>query len=436
MADRIVSLERLQTTQQQIEDAFSRDCQQRARQAKFDAGIYASGQYFDESADNQRGLHGTAAAVRVLGASSADPARPARPFVAGLVTYLTNRREIELARAREVNARRTGAAGERDEVAFWLDKLRHDSLNTSKQSDLLYALQHVPPEVAPTDELQKSVVAALDGGRALDGHGWGWTLDSPATSHELATAYVIRALARRGRDVGDEAAWLLDRFQNRRSGDRTVEDLESDCLVLDVLLETRSIPEEYARDAMDEIWPHLAHRLDQPRTVLKRFNESGRNHWVLIHWQLSLVALAARLRPWRYYLSKDVQGFLSDAVESIAARSSLNPSHDGAAASTRHYGYTFDAIDRSIGKRPRTGIPDRSVAWAVDRFNQTRRVGIGAAVTLVGLLALSLLIVVGYSWLSGNGSWYGDLGPELSGAAIVGIAVSLWYRWRAFRRRR
>src|SRR5262249_7848554 len=145
-----------------------------------DYGAAACGQFLEDPTNDQRGLHGTAAALRVVASSSHSTAQQ---LTRRLVAYLAEREKYEAAIT-------TPASREHRMTA-----VTRDNLNVIKQSELLFALSFVSSFVPGSASVVTKTIRTLQDS-TVDGRGWGyWTDEVSGGPQPLPTAYAVRALA-------------------------------------------------------------------------------------------------------------------------------------------------------------------------------------------------------------------------------------------------
>lgn len=411
----------LRAARESVVEAFLLDCRQRSKAAELPEGLFASGQFFNEPKRRQRGLHGTASALRVL-ASQQPSNQAANETASGILCYLKNRRSVELKIAELVQAsRRATKSNETDEVAYWAEKFRHDSLNTSKQAEVLYALAFVRPAHGDGQELVQETYSRILQGKALDDNGWGWTLQNETTSDETATAFVIRSLHKNGFDTRNEGQWLRSQLLSRHDTEHVdLLQCQADCLILQVLLEVGAVSQRESRQPFQRLWHKLSERLDEPDSLRRRWAESGKERTVLVHWQFHLAAVAYWVRPWRGFLSGSIQKCLVEAARAVSDTRTINRSYDESSVSTRHYMYFYDLIDICAGELGSNGLLDNSVASGFARTEPIRKSLQRYAWLIPTAVATVITGIVLADWIQNGWSWR-DLAPELIGPVIVGV---------------
>lgn len=432
MSNRVVSRPELRRSALAVEQRFLLDCRQRQLNAPLPEGMYASGQFFDEPQRRQRGLHGTAAALMVLGSAARRGSHEARDIASGLVAYLLDREAVEMRLAAEINDSRGEPESAKgfDIVAYWNDKLRHDRVNTSKQAELLYSLSFVQAGTADITALHNAAFEGLMKGRSHDGLGWGLVLDAEQASDEVATAYVVRAMHVHGHKVAEPSSWLREHLvENLAVLAPPRGTLEIDCLLLSVLVEADLIDPAEARLIFDRLWRHLEPRLADLDAKKVPFDDQPKNHFLLLHWQLHLVGLAAVLRPVRRYLAPTAQRCLRLHIDAVDRGESLAPAHDVDRASTRNYAYFHHLINSTLIDRSTPGWLDAPAGVVADVA--------GVALKWIRRFAWAVLATITVALLGGvlvsamrDGFTLSELAPEVLGAGLLGLLAYLARRGR------
>ncbi|MCX4472013.1 hypothetical protein OOK41_17145 [Micromonospora sp. NBC_01655] len=394
-----------------IRDKFLHDCMTGTRRRVLPDDVCASGQYFDLPQRTQRGLHGTAAALRVVGAQTAS-SDLVRSVTRGIVNYVRDREGIEVTLAEHDDRIRT----------IVLDKLRHDSASTIKQAEFLYALTFVPNGLAECDDLKTAFSNRLLTGGTDDGQGWGFILGPDQVPHPLATAHALRALARNGHPVD---RWitatkqgLLGRAAQPR---RNVPEAGVDCFLLQVLVETDALTGREGRLVFDGLWRLLRRDMDRPREINVDFFDGDRQNFVRVPWQLHLATTAAMLRPYRRYLSGDVQRPLQQIAADVLEERGFRYPESGEHLSTRTYGILYDTFSQLSGRTGARGHPDNIVLRVISSVDTPLRMGRRLLRLTAALLAAIVLAAGLWSWAEEATRSWSDLAPNFISSAVLAV---------------
>lgn len=246
----------------------------------------AAGQYLNNYGFAQRGLFGTAAAIRSI---SADPLHSSDvATVEALVRYVASRDSIELSAAT-------------DPLDVVRSRLAVEKADAFKTADIVYSLAACPSAVSGRETLLTSLLSRLKSGR-LPGGGWAVDLSPSGEFDLLATAHVMRALHRAGVQPDSVDARMLRQncFVKQAIGGQAY----VQCFTLLVLLQIdlRGVRHE-ARRAFRGLLSSLGKALDVQSEANYEYTIGSRPYYVRIPWQLHLIEACARLYPWTRFLS-------------------------------------------------------------------------------------------------------------------------------------
>lgn len=332
----------------------------RGTQCKVLRGVKACGQFLDP-ASPQRGIHGTAAAIRVLGHDSGvkrDELLPA------LVKYIENRREIE-----EDLLTSDHFAGALEE------QFLRDEANVIKLSEILYGLSYVPSLVYATDALIRQLANKLNAGK-IDQRGWGYFIDQEKGDPELLpTAHAVLALANHGFRLDEEVAFIFSNLASRAPRARVDISVRVFCLYV-LCFGNRgqpfpALPEDQLGQLFKDLWKKLASLLNDDIEQNVEYARNGDHFYVRVPWQLYLLALAAKLSPVRAFASQGVQMRLASIVKALGTEEGFVYPHSGNRASTRTNAITYDVLVNIQEQWPRNSLLlAPALAW--DRIRKSR----------------------------------------------------------------
>jgi hypothetical protein len=397
----------LQTAMARIEEQF-RDLLENGNQARgLPDGMYAAGQHLNPYSMNQRGLYGTAAALLVLGRSQPSPRRIA--LIEGLIRYISERPTLEPELL----------SGEED-LSDLRGRLARDEQITFKTADLLYALSAAPPAAAGRDPLLQKLLAKLAGARRPGG-GWSCRLSPVADRDALATASVVRGQCAAGIPV--EPVDL--EFVKDDAADRKVSAYIRTFCVL-VLAEVTNGGQDAVR-LWRELYEMLKAELRQRAESNYEFRIGQAMQYVRVPWQLYLIAGACWCRPSSIVFAREFRAALFDCIEAVGSVEGYFYPAFGQMKSTRTYSIAMDTLDRVESSLSSYRYLARTSAAAniVIRIRYSRAL---SGLALAGALALAGLAVA--TWLSGTNQPWAALGPELVGAALLGLIGLLLRRVR------
>ncbi len=397
-----------------IADRFLHHCKFGPQVKALPRDVKACGQFLDEEGSRQRGMHGTAAAIRVLGADGSGDARALLPQ---LIQYVERRDEIELATVT------------RDEDKAQLaNQISRDDANVIKVSELLLALAFVERAVCPTEALCKKLAERLMNGR-IDDRGWGYFLDRREGEPQLLpTAHAVRALSMHGYSVGKPLEYILNALTTPSAGSAAVTrvDISVRVFCLYVLSFSkngqRTIPEERLRRIFLSMWERLEPLLDFDDIEQNvEYSRNGEHYYVRVPWQLYLIPLACTLATRRTFASRAAQVRLGSVLRAVATKEGFLYPHSGEHVSSRTNAIVYDALTAIEDCLPHTSSWGLFPSYLMDRF---RRALNSAYLTWAGYLFAAALIVVSIlRWYRDGGS-IKDLAPGLlSGITLLLLTV-------------
>jgi len=355
----MITKSRLLTSRRHIADRFIQQCSFGLQVKALPKDVKACGQFLGEKVSPQRGLHGTAAAIRVL---AEDSRSEARALIPQLIRYVENRRTCE----------ESDPAVDRK----WLDnQLAHDDANVIKISDLLLGLAFVGGAVCGTEALRKDLADRLVKGK-LDERGWGYFLHRPGGAPELLpTAHAVRALATHGYPVTPQVEYLLSALTKPSStaAGMTRADISVRVFCLYVLCFTKHgqplVPPDQLSETFSSAW-RLESLLDDDIEQNIEYSSNGVNYYVRVPWQLYLLALACELAPIRAFASHLAQFRLESILRAVATKEGFLYPHSGEQVSSRTNAIVYDVLsvidDRLSSKLPILFLP----ATALDRIRR------------------------------------------------------------------
>lgn len=408
----------LEAARQKIVDLFIEQCANGAQTAALgDSKVAACGQFIGEDAWQlqQRGLHGTAAALRVL--SKTDNPRPdASDLCRRLVKYVQDRDSIE-----------SQAKGEGSQ-----EYLEIDAQNVIKQSELLYALSYTTEEIPNVKKLKRQLITQLQSG-LIQQKGWTYFLDDKTSPRPelLPTAYAVFALSSVGKDVSQPAAYLFNELEQTGSQKQGIAEVGADisirvaCLYVLTFRNGGNSHDSYTdkklRDLFAPMWSDLE-RLLRGENIEQNVEywRGAQTFYVRVPWQLYLLALAARLRFYERFSAYAATTRLSSLLSQIEEEKFRYP-HSGDKASSRTNAIAYEVLGR-IRSELQRHIMVIPIYWFDRARGSTwlRRILVFAA---FGLILWSI-----GSWLRG-GADVAELATEFVGPAILAL-LALWSKKR------
>lgn len=405
------------TAKLSIISLFKEQCQNGA-QAKALEGhdVTACGQFLGEQAKNyqQRGLHGTAAALRVLARGDSEESRI---LVSRLVKYLANREEIET----QIQCD--------DEKAR--QKCELNSKNVIKVSETLYALSYVDTGVSGTEALVKKLAADLI--KALkEDKGWSYFTDDDNGPELLPTAYAMLGLYVKGYSEADAAAkYISEKLQNKYLDKNATQDIDADIMIDITCLYALNFQKERTAsikqdESLKKIFCIILEKLksivtEELEQNVEYSHRKQKNCYVRIPWQLYLIALSASYNFKCTFSSLIVQKKLQTILSRVTADGLIYP-HSGKLISSRTNAILFDVL--SIIEKELSYKNLSSWRIAGDMLKDVSCSRLGKLLARICVFILSILIV--FRWYkSGDIS---ELAPELLGAAWVFMFTATFRR--------
>ena len=277
---------RIDDTKKRIAKLFVVQCQNGAQSKCLESQKAAAcGQFIGVEVKNskQRGLHGTAAALRVLAETSS---AESRAIVPKIITYLEKRENIEVALQKDEQKAR--------------QKYELDAKNTIKISEILSALSLIGPGVQSTESLVRKFAEQLVGS-IREGKGWSYFIDDDNGPELLPTAYAILGLSANGYSEAENALkYLVEVLEKRYVKNKTEQiKIDADIIVDVVCLYAVTFAKAQKRNDIFKtvfkvIWQKLKPLLSEPlEQNIEYSHMKQENCYVRIPWQLYLIALSA-----------------------------------------------------------------------------------------------------------------------------------------------
>jgi hypothetical protein len=381
-----------------VQALFIDQCEHGAQTKQLnDFGAAACGQYLKYKSSRQRGLHGTAAALSVLARGQTDETRS---LSSKILHYLNDRDEIELK-----------VAGAGQDIGARLDA---DHKNVIKLAEVLYGLHFVSSAIGARDPLVKRIAEDLLGGLYED-KGWSYFLGDGEAAQILPTAYAVRALVAHGYQVDEPIASLLHELDRPSSAQTDVFVRTAGIFAL-TFIEPRpaTVTPDKLRRILTRAWRHLETLLDQDLEANIEYSRGDANYYVRVPWQLYLIAVSARVRPYRVFSSSRLQRRFRVMLRAANGGGFFYP-HSGERVSSRTNAILYDSLEliRSDVTR-NTWL--QAAGTVTDRF----RLALGSrAIAILGsLFAFTVIVYSITQWVTERRS-LADLAPELIGSFLI-----------------
>jgi len=303
-------LDLLRNARDKIEKLFIEQCARGQQTVSLDdATAAACGQFIGPDAKElgQRGLHGTAAALKVLCQTGKDEARS---LVPQLVKYLSERQTVE----QQVSAHDDVKAAQ---ASYKCDLDRHNVIKLAETLEgLAYARQADVDVGTQIRTIQDSLKANV-----RDGKGWYYFTEEDRQPALLPTAYAMLALAQAGSYEEADCAerYLTEELASYyQAGADNVPDSQTRAIHIACLYAVtfRKRPNgEGDRESLPAVFRSLWRRCEceldhDDEQNVEYWHELNKTCYVRVPWQLYLLALAPRYN-FRWSFSR------SEAVPSV-----------------------------------------------------------------------------------------------------------------------
>lgn len=352
----------------------------------------------------QRGLHGSAAALRVLADSEVNNAGT---LVKGLVTYLDGKIPERLS---------PGEISPADE------KTIRDAANVIKIAEVLYALAFVRASQTDGRNLITRLATRLQNA-IRDGNGWAYFTDVEAPPELLPTAYAIRALNSHGYTVSQQASWLHDSLRREGQAPPDPRTASADITTRIACLFALSFPRKPTDNGavfedlaalLNPIWKAMEPSLAEPIEQNVEYVGHERTFYVRVPWQLYLLALSAKHSYFLKFSSYRTQQLLDNLLRAIDQKQMRYP-QSGRLLSSRTYGIAYDVL--SIVERENYSRRSYWPAYAIDRT----RIIFGSKLVraLASIIAGILITFVLYRFVTNPHRDIADIAPDIIAALLV-----------------
>ncbi|MBN1125505.1 MAG: hypothetical protein JXA82_10890 [Sedimentisphaerales bacterium] len=418
----------LREAQAQIEESFINQCEHGAQTKNLsDVTMAACGQFVGPNTREvgQRGLHGTAAAIKVI--SQVGDVN-AHNLVKRLVNYAANRSQIEMKVRGEDDRQQSDVH----------NKCELDDMNVIKSAELLEALAYARQCGVDTGNMIQDIQFRLNNS-ILQDQGWRYfTDDKEGPPEMLPTAYVLMGLAKSGLHLEANKAdkYLRDRLTHAHHHNRS-NPLNRQSLAVHIAclyaLTFRDRPSgQSGSNELKEIFQALWRlsveglRYDDEQNV-PYWHVLEKTCYVRVPWQLYLIALAAHYNfPWIFSNPTSLK-MLQRAVTAAHNSKPVYP-QSGPEPSARTSAILHDVLGHLVGL-----LDNRDLApWP--RWMDLMKHMLGHRVSRYMYLLSAILIVVlsVKSAYSSRPSIWPELAPGFVGAAVLLLGKE---GMKAFKRR-
>ncbi|OWY71617.1 hypothetical protein B7486_08005 [cyanobacterium TDX16] len=395
-----------------IERLFLDQCQYGQQSKNLDPqwGLKTCGQFVGKEAKQspQWGIHGTAAALRVLAVeNSPEGQEVVRELVSTLNVYWG------LLPAPDGFEPRDGQSS--------------DQNNVIKISEVILGLLAIRPMTTDARRLADHLAQRLLDGRIED-KGWDYFVDDTKESCALLpTCYAVYALSecRSAHDLNGPKGELRKHLRSFAHGQGDAAMLPTYVCTLFVLTFNAHHP---SREEMKELRGFFDSLWESARVPLRlagteqniEYDHATEILYVRIPWQLYLLALAAKLRPYRRLGSVAAKERLQEIIKS-AANGGFKYSQSGSRVSSRTNGILYEVL-RLID----TEITSKQL-WFVDVLGMLdkARNALGSRNAQVAYSVVAMLVgsIAVLGWLNDANHSVKDLAPDILASVMLGAAA-------------
>lgn len=330
----VLLLKRIRAVKERIFDRI-RDHVVTGKQTKIfnNSSVAACGQFLVGEKFEQRGLHGTASAIAVLSKRQGENSE----LVSRLIAYIQSRRVFETALPEEVRI---------DEP-----RMARDDRNVIKLSELILAQWDVHLKIYPKELLDK-LVESLESG-FIDNKGWDYFTDD-GDAKLLPTAFAYAALASVGASEKVQKAEkillnaLKEKYDKKSAHAPARHDVMTDVVCMYVLCFSPRRDEfddtlPVLKQSLQSIWKLLAPLLREDVEQTVEYLHRSDSFYVRIPWQLYLIALVAKLRPYILFHRPIVYDYLNRTLVSFE-KGDFFYAHSSPHPSARTYAIAYECL--------------------------------------------------------------------------------------------
>lgn len=285
---------------------------------------FSCGQFLKLPESEQRGFHGTAAAIRVL----AGYYSTYNCELKKLILYLENVDSYETEN----------------------DLLSRDKNNIIKNAEILYALSYVQSGTANTEELKDKIHQKLMNCKNSDG-GWAFFTDFSDDSDIYSTALVYLALSSHNYNgLNNTLEYLIEKlklYKIEKIPDPTTFSKLCFLVYSLVKLKFHSISKENKNlliHIFKKLWESEHCILNNEFEQNIEYPDRQRHYYVRIPWQLFLLSIANDLSP-RYFAKGQCISRINNALSSILDDKGFIYKHSGKNISSRTYAILFEVLN-------------------------------------------------------------------------------------------
>ncbi len=321
----MIDIERISTAKEVISITVLNQVQDGA-QSKELTNALACGQFLKVPTTIQRGLHGTAAAIRVLAGFDSTYNDQLRKLLA----YLENIEAFEI-------------EGE------MFNGLSRDLNNIIKNSEILYALSYIHSGTASTEKLKESISTKLFMSKNDDG-GWSYFTDVEEDSDMYFTSSVYLALrSHHYNSLQNTKEFLIEKLKKYKTEnipDPTTFSKLCFIVYTFVKLNEHKRNKETKKlliDVFNKLWDSEFCVINSDFEQNIEYPGRQKHYYVRIPWQLYLLAVASSLVP-RYFAQKKSISRFNSIINSIIDDNGFIYKQSGKNISSRTYAILFETL--------------------------------------------------------------------------------------------
>lgn len=372
-------------------------------QSKSLPDAYACGQFLKVPTTIQRGLHGTAAAIRVLAGFDSTY----NEQIKKLLVYLENIESFE----------------KKDEMS---DGLGRNLNNIIKNSEILFALSYVHSGTANTENLKEIISTKLFESRNND-CGWPYFVDIEEDSDMYFTSSVYLALRSHNynklQNTKDFLIEKLKKYKKENIPDPTT--FSKLCFIVYTFVKFKEHTKSKETkklliEVFNKLWKSEFCVINSDFEQNIEYPGKQKHYYVRIPWQLYLLAVANSLVP-RYFAQRKSISRFNSIIKSIIEENGFIYKQSGKNISSRTYAILFETLStieetfKLSWKFYLFNIYD----WILNFFNNKRFKNI---VSIIGTI---LIIFVLYISFKNDMINIQNIGPSIiASLLIISIQIS------------
>lgn len=391
----MIDIEKIGKAKEAICDTVLNQVQNGAQSKDLD-NAFACGQFLKVHRTVQRGLHGTAAAIRVLAGFDGTYNKQLRK----LLKYLDNIDEYE--KGNETSA-----------------GLGRNLNNIIKISEILYSLSFIHSGTANTESLKEKISAQLLKSKNDDG-GWAYFVDVKENSDMYFTSSVYLALRSHNynslKSTKEFLIEKLKKYKKENIPDPTTFSKLCFIVYTFIILDEHEKNQETKKllvDVFNKLWKSEFCVINSDFEQNIEYFGKQKHYYVRIPWQLYLLAIANSLTP-RYFAQRKSITRFNSIIKSIINENGFIYTQSGKNISSRTYSILFEAlcfIEQSFKLNWKFYFWN-SHDWLQSFFNSRRFKNL---ISIIGIiLILIALINTDYSTLR-----YSDIAQSIIASLLI-----------------